>query len=133
MKNEDLYLTANKSSTPFTSDIEAQLLAEETQVYRSSKTPRISPFLGGVSNLILAVATFTSPHIYISETPDLRRLISSSVKWSLPRRGRRISLKRARQLALQALAETEHSLQRERHAEVALILGVWENNDSIEV
>jgi hypothetical protein len=131
MRDEDIYLTANRSSTSFTSDIKTGLFAEEVQGYRPPKT--LPPFLGRVSNVILAVAAFTSPQVYIPETPELRRSVSASVKWSLSRRGRRISLKRARELALQALAETERSLQRERHAEVALILDAWENNDFIEV
>lgn len=128
---KDIYVTTTKSSTSFTSDIETVSFAEDVQVFRPSKT--YPSFLGRVSNLVLAVAAFTSPQVYIPETPDLRRSVSAPVRWGLPRRGGRISVKRARELALQALAETERNLQRERHAEVALMLCAWENNDLIEV
>lgn len=47
-----------------------------------------------------------------------------------PRRGQRISLRDARQIALQTLAETERRLEEERAAEARFLLSSWEDENS---
>ncbi len=109
----------------------------ESRSNTASRPPRSSPLLGGVQNLFLAVAAFTAPHVYIAaftaphvyiaETPNLSQSVSSAVVWGIPRKGRKISLREARQIALRILAETERELQEERSAEAQFLLGAWED------
>jgi len=115
------------SSVPFTSDIRVQDGIREIRSAPAPRTPHLSPLLEGVQNLFLAVAAITAPHVYITETPILRRSVSSAVIWGIPRKGRKISLREARQIALRILAETERELREERSAEARFLLSAWED------
>jgi hypothetical protein len=66
------------------------------------------------------------PHPYEfgrSQSSSLLRTVES-------RRGQRISLRDARQIALQTLAETERRLEEERVAEARFLLSSWEDENS---
>jgi hypothetical protein len=62
---------------------------------------------------------------------EFGRSQSSSLSRTVePRRGQRISLRDARQIALQTLAETERRLEEERAAEARFLLSSWEDENS---
>ncbi len=64
--------------------------------------------------------------LHMAETSNLSQSVSSAVVWGSPRKGRKISLREARQIALRILEETERELQEERSAEAKFLLGSWE-------
>lgn len=111
------------SGAPFTSAITIQ---GEDRNTLASRSLRPSSLLGGMQNLVLAVAAITSPHISISELPNPSQSVSSVIVWGIPRKGRKISLREARQIALRILEETERDLRAERSAEAKFLLGSWE-------
>jgi len=121
--NEYIY----PSSVPFTSDIRVQDDIREIRDAPALRLPHLSPLLEGVQSLFLAAAAITAPHVYIAEMPILRRSVSSAVIWGIPRKGRKISLREARQIALRILAETERELLEERSAEARFLLSAWED------
>lgn len=93
-----------------------------------ARSYRSSSLIGWGQNLVLAVAAFTAPHISILETPNPSHSISSAIVREIPRKGRKISLREARQIALRNLEETERELQEERSAEAKFLLGSWEES-----
>ena len=57
-----------------------------------------------------------------------RDQLSSAREIDQPQQERRISLREARQMALQVLAETEKNLHEERMAEARFIAALWDND-----
>ena len=110
--------------TSFTSSI---FIQEESRSDTSTRPLRASPLRGRMQNLFLAVAACTAPHVYVNETPNLSQSVSSAVVWGIPRKGRKISLREARQIALRILAETERELKEERASEARFLLSAWED------
>jgi hypothetical protein len=103
---------------------------------KTQPEPPRQPFLRGVvSNCLLAIAaTFTAPGIHIDPFFEQRRSVTSPIVWSVPRRRkRRISLREARDLALQIFEKTERNLQQERRAEANFLLKPWENDGGNDV
>lgn len=123
------YSTNIVYGTPETSGITVEFF-EKPQ----PELPR-QPFLRGISNWLLAIAaTFTATGIYIDPSFEHRRSVTSPIVWSVSRRRkRRISLREARDIALQIFEETERNLQQERRAEANFLLKPWENDGRIDV
>lgn len=130
MNKEYLYPMDAAVSPILTSDFRTQSLAERTDYSLSSKPARSLSSRYGLPNVMLAFATLTSPHVPINEYADYRRTSSAPIIWNVPHRGRRISLREARKLALKILEETERELREERSAEARFLLGAWENRDA---
>lgn len=88
-----------------------------------------------MSNLLLAVAaTFTATGISVYPSFEHRGSVTSPIVWSVSRRSkRRISLREARDLALQIFEETERNLQQERRAETTFLLKLWESDGGNDV
>ena len=57
----------------------------------------------------------------------MKLLLASSREIDQSQRGRRISLREARQIALQVLIEAEENLHEERMAEARFIAALWDN------
>lgn len=97
--------------------------------------PRQSSLRGVVSNLFMALAaTFTATGIHVDPSFEQRLSVTSPIVWSVPRRRkRRISLREARNLALQIFEKTERNLQQERKAEANFLLKPWENDGGNDV
>src|SRR5262245_45556203 len=111
-------------SAPETSDIAVDFF--ERAQPRFSPTPILQR---GLSNLLVAIAAFTTTNIYVDPSVELLRSATSPVVWQFSRRrGRRISLREARDLALQIFEETERNLQQERLAEANFLLKPWEHD-----
>ena len=91
---------------------------------------RFSFPLREISNLFFALATLTSTGINLDPSADLRRSIATpGISWSVQqRRGRRISLREARKIALRILEETEREFQEERSAEATFLLMAWDES-----
>ncbi len=80
---------------------------------------------------LLAFTVLTAPITYSPQLPEFCRSHSSSLSRAVEsRRGQRISLREARQIALQTLADTERRLKEERAAEARFLLGPWEDENS---
>lgn len=124
------YSTNTIFAAPETADITVEFF-EKPQ----PEPPRQSFLRGVASNWFLAIAaTFTATGIYIDPSFEFHRSVSSKIAWNVPRRrARRISLREARDLALQIFEQTERNLQRERRTEANFLLKVWENDGGIDV
>lgn len=76
---------------------------------------------------LFTVSVTTTPLVLLDPSRELRSSGAASV-WGLSRRrGKRISLREARLLALRILAETEERLQRERKAEFEFFISFDED------
>ena len=75
----------------------------------------------------------THPQVRIEEQPktfgQYTNLFTGEYEHSRSQQGTRISLREARKIALQILADTERSLQEERLAEARFIASLWDNED----
>ncbi|MBS1789436.1 MAG: hypothetical protein JST85_17050 [Acidobacteria bacterium] len=111
------------STAPFTSAI---YLQDDNQNVFPTRSSRPSMLFWGMQNLVLAVAAITAPQVSLYETPNPSQSVSTRIVWGIPRKGRRISLREARQIALRILEETERELWEERSAEAKFLLGTWE-------
>lgn len=98
------------------------------------RQPRPEPGMRRLwSNLgrwVFAATAATTPMFYVDVRQELRRSGASAIIWTgRRRRGHRISLAEARELAFRILAETERRLHEEREAEARFILSFWEDGD----
>lgn len=125
--NENPYLLTNPSSA-YTTNIKVEHVSRESQPSLTSSPSRGYSLLGGLQNAVLAMATLTSPHIHLSDVPNLSASISSHVQFYVPRSGRRISFQEAHKLALQILADAERNTERARKAEAEFLAMGWETN-----
>ena len=81
-----------------------------------------------IGRWVIAIAAATTSIGYFDPRNELRRSCASSIVWTARRKsGRPISLREARQIALQVLAETERRLAEERAAEARFLLVLWED------
>jgi hypothetical protein len=103
---------------------------ETAPVLRRSSFP--FPINGEIARLLpvlVMVSAFTGSikdfdHV---KKPFQQDVFSSATTITQPKENRRISLRTARQIALQILAETEKNLHEERMAEARFIAGLWDN------
>src|SRR5262245_36688956 len=119
------YSTNTIFAAPETADITVEFF-EKPQ----PEPPRQSSLRGVASNLFMSLAaTFTATSIHVDPSFEHRLSVTSPIVWSVPRRRkRRISLREARNLALQIFEKTERNLQQERRAEANFLLKPWEND-----
>ena len=102
----------------------------------TSPSLNCSPFSvkGGLTRwlpvLVLASSVATGVITDFDHLPrQLQRdQLSSAREMNKPRQARRISLREARQMALQVLAETEKNLREERLTEARFLATFWEND-----
>lgn len=124
------YSTNTIFATPETADVTVEFFE------KPQPEPTRQPFLRGVvSNSLLAfAATFTATGIHIDPSFEQRRSVTSPIVWSVSRRRKqRISLREARDLALQIFEKTERNLQQERRAEANFLLKPWEYDGGNDV
>ena len=98
-------------------------------VIRGAEGGRSPSFFRHVAHSIVAVAALTAPITYLDPRDEFRRSVSSAITWRIrQRRGERISLKEARQIALKILADAKQALRKERAAEARLLLDLWDDD-----
>ena len=81
--------------------------------------------------LVFALSGITTPTSWFDPREEFRRSGSYSVYFEpRRRRGRRISLAEARQIALRAIEKSEQRLRSERAEEALFLSSLWENAPS---
>lgn len=93
--------------------------------------PQFGGIVGHIGRWLFLASAMTAPISIVDFGQQLRRSGSSSITWELRRRrGKRITLSEARQLALSILAETERRLRDERSREARFVLELWYDEDA---
>jgi hypothetical protein len=114
-----------------TDNVQSGMLATSSPAFRQVTTygeqrSAAATFLA----VILASASLTSGVTYSGEPLPPARYISSSLVSPFRRRyGQRVSLKQARQIALQVLRNANQDLREERQVEARFILRFWDEQD----
>jgi len=95
---------------------------------RQQRTPRFPHMRQHLIGLLFAVTGATSGVQYVDYRREFRRTISSEILCAFRRkRGQPLSLREARQLALDILAASDKRLREERAIEARRLLASWDD------